>query len=126
MFARYQKELNIVKVKLRAINFYLEEDKDYKATFGNGTIWKIDVVGKWYDEYCYITIRNESFDESKTGKTGFPLWILMKIFGVNPANRTINEKLNFLIEYKDKIFDEKFQYKKIYEEIEESIKNKKE
>ena len=59
---------------------YLEEDKDYKATFGNGTIWKIDVVGKWYDEYCYITIRNESFDESKTGKTGFPLWILMKIY----------------------------------------------
>ena len=39
----------------------------------------------------------------------------MKIFGVNPANRTIDEKLNFLIEYKDKIFDEKFQYKKTIE-----------
>ncbi|MFW2516898.1 hypothetical protein ACN5PD_11315, partial [Aliarcobacter butzleri] len=60
-----------------------------------------------------------------TEKTGFPLWFLIKIFGVNPANRTIDEKLNILIEYKDKIFNEKFQYKKIYEEIEERIKNKK-
>lgn len=123
MFAKYQKELNVVKVKLKTINFYLEEDKDYKATFGNGTIWKIDVIGKWYDEYCYITIRNESFCDLKIGKTGFPLWILMKIFGVNPVNRTIDEKLDFLIEYKDKIFDEKFQYKKIYEELKEDIKS---
>ena len=105
---------------------YFIEDKYEAGMVLAGIEAKSIVMGKANLRGSYITIRNESFDESKTGKTGFPLWILMKIFGVNPANRTIDEKLNFLIEYKDKIFDEKFQYKKIYEEIEESIKNKKE
>ncbi|MCT7909031.1 hypothetical protein PJV89_00560 [Aliarcobacter butzleri] len=125
MFSKYQKELNIIKAKLKTIDFYLEEDSDYKATFGNGTIWKIDINGKWYDDY-YITIRNEAFYDIKIGKMGFPLWILMKMFGVNPINKTTDEKIDFLIEYKDQIFDEKFQYKKMYKEFEENIKNKKE
>lgn len=121
MYLKYQNEINLAKKKLLVLNFILEKDSDYKATFGNGTTWKIDVNGKWYDDYCYISIRNESLSDSKVGKAGFPLWMIMKMFGKDPQLKTTEDKLNFIIEYKDKIFDEKFAYKKIYDELENNI-----
>lgn len=54
MYEKYKKELSLAKNKLLAIDFFLEKDSDYIATFGNGTTWKIDFNGKWYDNYIYI------------------------------------------------------------------------
>lgn len=121
MYERYKKELLLAKNKLLTIGFYLEKDSDCIATFGNGTIWKIDLNGKWYDDYSYLSVRNESSSDNILGKKGFPIWMLMKIFGFNSKDLTTNEKLDFIIEHKDKIFDETFQYKKIYENIKENL-----
>ncbi|AXK49086.1 hypothetical protein CRU87_07030 [Aliarcobacter trophiarum LMG 25534] len=121
MYERYKKELILAKNKLLTIDFFLEKDSDCIATFGNGTIWKIDLNGKWYDNYSYLSIRNESSSDAILGKKGFPLWMLMKIFGLYSKDSTLEEKLDFIIEHKDKIFDETFQYKRIYDNIKENI-----
>lgn len=117
MYERYQKDLLLAKNKLLTINFLLEKDDDYIATFGNGTIWKIDFNGKWYDDYSYISIRNETINSEVLDKKGFPVWMLMKIFGVYEKNMKTEDKLDFIINYKDKIFDDAFQYKKLFENI---------
>ena len=41
----------------------------------------------------------------------------MKIFDNKLENQSINDELDFIIEYKDKIFDETFPYKKKYDEL---------
>ena len=84
MYEKYKKELSLAKNKLLAIDFFLEKDSDYIATFGNGTTWKIDFNGKWYDNYNYISIRNESSCDNILGQKGVPIWMLMKIFGLSP------------------------------------------
>jgi hypothetical protein len=68
MYEKYKKELSLAKNKLLAIDFFLEKDSDYIATFGNGTTWKIDFNGKWYDNYIYISIRNEASSENILGQ----------------------------------------------------------
>ena len=121
MYEKYKKELSLAKNKLLAIDFFLEKDSDYIATFGNGTTWKIDFNGKWYDNYNYINIRNESSCDNILGQKGFPVWMLMKIFGLNSKDLTIEEKLDFIVEHRNQIFDETFQYKKIYENIRKKV-----
>ncbi|RBQ30014.1 hypothetical protein ACNSOS_00680 [Aliarcobacter vitoriensis] len=117
MYKKYQIEINLAKEKLSTINFILEKDDDYKATFGDGSMWKIELNGKWYDNYCYISIRNELEKYEISAKKGVPLWMFMKIFGVETQNKTTQEKLDFIIEYKDKIFDDNFKYKQIFDDI---------
>mgnify|MGYP007008867517 FL=1 len=121
MYEKYKKELSLAKNKHLAIDFFLEKDSDYIATFGNGTTWKIDFNGKWYDNYNYISIRNESSCDNILGQKGFPVWMLMKIFGLNSKDLTIEEKLDFIVEHRNQIFDETFQYKKIYENIRKKV-----
>jgi len=106
MYEKYKKELSLAKNKLLAIDFFLEKDSDYIATFGNGTTWKIDFNGKWYDNYIYISIRNEASSENILGQKGVPIWMLIKIFGLNSKDLTTEEKLDFIIEHKNKIFDD--------------------
>ncbi|XQC05384.1 hypothetical protein ACOAJ8_10510 [Arcobacter cryaerophilus gv. pseudocryaerophilus] len=122
MYEKYKKELSLAKNKLLAIDFFLEKDSDYIATFGNGTTWKIDFNGKWYDNYIYISIRNEASSEDILGQKGVPIWMLIKIFGLNSKDLTTEEKLDFIIEHKNKIFDENFKYKNIYDNIRKNIK----
>ena len=121
MYEKYKKELSLAKNKLLAIDFFLEKDSDYIATFGNGTTWKIDFNGKWYDNYIYISIRNEASSENILGQKGVPIWMLMKIFGLNSKDLTIEDKLDFIVEHRNQIFDETFQYKKIYENIRKKV-----
>ena len=45
----------------------------------------------------------------------------MKIFGLNSKDLTIEEKLDFIVEHRNQIFDETFQYKKIYENIRKKL-----
>src|SRR5574344_1469778 len=120
MYEKYKKELSLAKNKLLAIDFFLEKDSDYIATFGNGTTWKIDFNGKWYDNY--INIRNEASSENILGQKGVPIWMLIKIFGLNSKDLTTEEKLDFIIDHKNKIFDENFKYKNIYDNIRKNIK----
>ena len=121
MYEKYKKELSLAKNKLLAIDFFLEKDSDYIATFGNGTTWKIDFNGKWYDNYIYISIRNEASSENILGQKGVPIWMLIKIFGLNSKDLTIEDKLDFIVEHRNQIFDETFQYKKIYENIRKKL-----
>jgi len=111
MYKKYKADLKFAKEKLATINFILEKDSDYKATFGNGSVWKIELNGKWYDDYSYICIKNK---DKNLGKKKLPLWIFMKIFGVEIKNKTIQDNIDFIIEYKEKIFDKNFKYKQIF------------
>lgn len=113
MYEKYKSEINLAKSKLSTIGFILEQDDDYKAIFGNSTNWKIDLIGKWYDEYCYISIRNISTNNIDKDLS-FPIWMIMKFFGLNPHKNNTEEKLDFILKYKDKIFSDNFEYKKIY------------
>jgi len=121
MYTEYQRELNLAKQKLLEINFKLEQDNDYKATFGNDTMWKIDINGKWYDNYCYIIIRNESSDKMVVGKKGLPVWVLMKFFGFESKTRTTEEELDFIIKYKDRIFGDMCKFENAFKQLKNSI-----
>jgi|GEM_PF-1165537 len=114
MYKKYQTDLKFVKEKLTTIDFILEKDDDHKATFGNNSAWKIELNGKWYDNYCYISIKNEAIENESLSKKGLPLWMFMKMFGVKIKHRTIKDRVDFIIKYKDKIFDENFKYKQIF------------
>ncbi|MFV7790441.1 hypothetical protein ACNSOP_09670 [Aliarcobacter lanthieri] len=120
MYKKYQTDLKLAKDKLATINFNLEKDDDYHAVFGDGSVWKIELNGKWYDDYCYICIKNESDKDVISAKKGLPIWIFMKIFGIDTKNRTTQEKIDFILEYKDKIFDDNFKYRQMFDYLKNS------
>lgn len=111
MIKKHKEELEIMKDRLKEIDFYLEEESDYDAIFSNGTNWKIIFEIEPYYEGYNIWIRKIDSENSDISRIGFSIIFLMKIFGLNP-NVPIENDLNFLIEYKNKIFDETFPYYK--------------
>ena len=116
MIKRHKDELEVMKNRLKEIDFYLEEEGDYIGTFGNGTNWKIIFETEPYYEGYNIWITKIVGKDSKISRIGFSIIFLMKIFGLNP-NVPIENDLNFLIEYKDKIFDETFPYREAYDKL---------
>ena len=42
--------------------------------------------------------------ENILGQKGVPIWMLIKIFGLNSKDLTTEDKLDFIIEHKNKIF----------------------
>lgn len=122
MYEEYKLKLNLAKDKLSLIDFSLEKSEDSRAIFGNGTIWKVDFNGKWYDEYNYLSVRNEKFFDTIDGLNGIPVWVLMKIFGMQPNVKDTNESLDFIVEYNEQIFNEALYLNKFVDEIKNGVK----
>lgn len=117
MVDKYKNEFEIMKTRLKEIDFYLEEDDDYSGIFGNDTNWKIHFGGDRYDDYCDIYIVNIHYEKMGIPRYGFYFWKIMKVFDKDIKNITINDELDFLIENKDKIFDETLPYKEAYDKL---------
>jgi hypothetical protein len=117
MVDKYKNEFEIMKTRLKEIDFYLEKENDYSLFFGNNTNWNVVLYGDKYDDYCYICISNLYYEKMKINKLGFLIWKIMKVFGIDVKNITINDELDFLIENKDKILDETLPYKEAYDNL---------
>lgn len=116
MIKRFQDKFNITKEKLLEIGFYVEEEEEFNAVFGNGTSWKINFSGDRYSDVWWIRLRNIDIDDMEINRIGFSIDYLMKVID-NIENKSIRDELNFLIKYKDKIFDETFPYKEAYDKL---------
>lgn len=117
MIKRFQKQFNIVKGKLATIGFILEEDDDFGATFSDGSGWKISLRCERYDEGCDIRLRNIKFEDIRINRLGFSIYFIMRIFGIDPKYQPLEQDMDFIIKYKDKLFDETFPYKEKYDEL---------
>lgn len=112
MIKEYDEIIKIVQNKLLQIGFFIEENNEYNAIFGNGTSWKIELLGERYMGSAYdLFIR-----KIDTPNKEFCIRFLFDILGLQ-NNLPIEEDLNLLIENKDKIFDETFPYKEKYDEL---------
>jgi hypothetical protein len=116
MVKEYDEVIKIVQNKLSEIGFYIEENNEYNAIFGNGTSWKIELLGERYmgSAYDLFVIKVDSLNKEIT-QNGFCVRSLFDIFGLK-EKLTIDNYLDLLIKYKDKIFDETFPYKDKYNE----------
>ena len=116
MVKEYDEVIKIVQNKLSEIGFYIEENNEYSAIFGNGTSWKIELLGERYMGSAYdLFVKKVDSLNKEISQNGFCVRFLFDILGLQ-NNLPINEDLNLLIEYKDKIFDETFPYKDKYNE----------
>ena len=116
MVKEYDEVIKIVQNKLSEIGFYIEENNEYNAIFGNGTSWKIELLGERYmgSAYDLFVIKVDSLNKEIT-QNRFCVRSLFDIFGLK-EKQTIDNYLDLLIKYKDKIFDETFPYKDKYNE----------
>ncbi|MFW3371426.1 hypothetical protein ACN9J5_01290 [Aliarcobacter butzleri] len=112
MVKEYDEVIKIVQNKLSQIGFFLEENNEYNAIFGNGTSWKIELLGERYMRSAYDLFIKKIDTQNKE----FCVRFLFDILGLQ-NNLPIEEDLNLLIENKDKIFDETFPYKEKYDEL---------
>lgn len=117
MVKEYDEVIKIIQNKLSEIGFYIEENNEYNAIFGNGTSWKIELLGERYigSAYDLFVKKVDSLNKEIT-KNGFCVRFLFDILGLQ-NNLPINEDLNLLIENKDKIFDETLPYKEAYAKL---------
>lgn len=109
MVEEYKEALELVKRKFEIIGFYLIKDEDFYAEFIGDNNWKIVFEGERYIRPTYDIIIEK-------GEFNFSTRLLMNIFD-NGKKRSLENRLNFIIEYKDKIFDETFPYKEKYDEL---------
>jgi len=115
MNERYQEEFNIIKHKLSLIGFKVVEEEEYGAIFGDGSNWKIDFYGERYGDAYWTDIRNIKY----TSIGSLSIYFILQTFGLDILykNKPIEETMDLLIEYKDKIFDETFPYQDKYDEL---------
>ena len=116
MIKRHKDELKIMKSRLKEIGFNLEKEDDYSGTFENGTNWQIVFTTEPYYEGYNIWVRKKDSENSDIRRIGFSIFFLIGNILTNPSFM-FNDILNFIIEYKDKIFDETFPYKEKYDEL---------
>ena len=119
MLKKYDYYISLLKYKLQKIGFYLENENIESVTFGNGTKWKVILEGDRFLESApsyNIIIKREVYPDIGTNRIEFSLIILMKIYITNPIFGLEN-MIDFLIENKDKIFDETFPYKEAYDKL---------
>lgn len=117
MVKEYDEVIQIVQSKLSTIGFYLEENNEFDATFGNGTNWKITLEGERYVRPAYdIFVKKIDDDDKEIVKNGFCVRMLFGVLGLK-NNLPIEADLDLFIENKDKIFDETFPYKEAYDKL---------
>ena len=119
MLKRYQEQLNIIKKKLSTIGFYLEEEDNFSAIFGNNSSWKIDFYGERYGESYEIDIRNINNDDMQMPGMGFSVYFILQTFGLDVLykNKPLEQIMDYFIEYEYQIFNETFPYREAYDEL---------
>lgn len=117
MIKRFQDKFNLVKESLLKIHFYVEEEEEYNAIFGDRSSWKIDFSGDKYSDVWWINLRNIDSDDVEINRIGFSINYLMKVIDNNIDNKSIKDELSFLINYKNDLFNKSFPYKKQYDEL---------
>lgn len=122
MYEKYKTKLNLAQDKLSLIDFSLEKSEDNRVVFGNGSIWKVDFNGKWYDDYSFLSIRNEKFFDTLHSLNGTPVWVLMKIFGVKFDIKDTKKSLDFIVDYNQQIFNEALYLKKFIDGLKNGVK----
>jgi len=109
MIIKYKQYLELLQDKLKTIDFYLEDEDISSATFGNNSSWKIIFEGDRFIESpppsYNIWIRNIIHPDAKISRIGFSLVSLMEK-NISHPNFKLNNMLDFLIENKEKVFDE--------------------
>ncbi|WP_415396199.1 hypothetical protein [Sulfurimonas sp. CS5] len=119
MVERFRENFYIVKEKLLIIGFRIDEERDYGVTFGNGTNWKILLNCDKYGKGCDILLLNISFNDIEISREGLSIYFILQVFGLDVLYKNIPlpKIMDFIIENKDKLFDETLPYKEAYDEL---------
>ena len=108
MVERFQKELKSIQKKLEVIGFYKKYDENFIAIFKDDSNWNIIFECDRYSDVWWIWLKNNENEFSITH-------LMVNVFHIDYL--TIENVLDFLIENKDKIFDETFPYKEAYDKL---------